>query len=44
MNHTAKPTGSPCHSTMSQNSRGCSQNSAASIIASVASTSWLSFS
>ena len=31
-NHTAKPTGSPFHSAMSQNTRGSAPNSAASIV------------
>src|SRR5665213_444587 len=44
LNQTAKPAGSPFHSAISQNSRGCSPNSAAPSIASVASTSWSSFS
>src|SRR5882757_9129224 len=44
MNQTAKPTGSPSHSAISQNSRGWLPNSAASISATVASTSWSSFS
>src|SRR5882724_2415916 len=43
-NQSALPTGSPAHSAISQNTRGFGPNSAASIIASVASTSWVSFS
>src|ERR1700730_500343 len=43
-NQTAKPTGSPFHSAISQNSRGLPPNSATSIISSVASTSCSSFS
>src|SRR3982750_4091776 len=43
-NQSALPTGSPFHSAISQNTRGFAPNSAASIIASVVSTSWVSFS
>src|SRR6476620_4590084 len=43
-NHAAKPAGSPFHSAISQNRRGLSPNSAASMSASVASTSCSSFS
>src|SRR5947208_2212985 len=44
MNQTAKPTGSPFQQAMSQNSRGRLPNSATSMSATVASTSWSSFS
>src|ERR1700722_18768060 len=37
-NHSANPAGSPSHSAMSQKTRGCGPNRAASIIASEAST------
>src|SRR6516164_6601949 len=43
-NQTAKPTPSPFHSAISQNSRGLSENSVAAMAASVASTSFSSFS
>src|SRR5229473_8616911 len=43
-NQTAKPATSPFHSAISQNRSGLSLNSAAPIVASVASTSWSSFS
>src|SRR5882757_3084907 len=43
-NQTAKPTGSPSHSAISQNNRGLAPNSAASMSASVASISCSSFS
>src|SRR6476469_4806387 len=43
-NQRAKPTTAPSHSAKSQNTSGLSPNSAASIIASVAATSWVSFS
>src|SRR6266550_6625786 len=43
-NQSAKPTGASSHSAKSQKMRGSGPNSAASIIASVASTSGVSFS
>ena len=43
-NQTAKPAGSPFHSAMSQNKRGCAENNAAAIASGVASTSPDNFS
>jgi acetylglutamate kinase len=43
-NQTAMPAGSASHSAMSQNRRGCAENSAAAMASGVASTSPASFS